>query len=161
MDWDDERIRQLTELWGEGQSANQIARQIAGATRNAVIGKAHRLGLARRENPIRQPGVGTHADHNVKRDVARQTIREQKPAPAAKILPEPTPLWIVAPEKVISPEPTTLITLEETQARKGCLWPHGNRPFLFCGKDRASIDAPYCPAHQKLAKGYHLREIVA
>ena len=48
MSWTDERVELLKKLWGEGQSANQIAKELGGVTRNAVIGKVHRLGLSNR-----------------------------------------------------------------------------------------------------------------
>jgi GcrA cell cycle regulator len=53
MGWTDERVEQLKQLWAEGLSASQIARQLGGVTRNAVIGKVHRLGLAGRATPAR------------------------------------------------------------------------------------------------------------
>ena len=48
MSWTDERVELLKKLWGEGQSASQIAKELGGVTRNAVIGKVHRLGLSNR-----------------------------------------------------------------------------------------------------------------
>ena len=48
MSWTDERVATLTKMWGEGQSASQIAKELGGVTRNAVIGKVHRLGLSNR-----------------------------------------------------------------------------------------------------------------
>src|SRR5271154_5454753 len=53
MGWTDERVEQLKSLWTEGLSASQIARALGGVTRNAVIGKVHRLGLAGRATPAR------------------------------------------------------------------------------------------------------------
>src|ERR1700748_3650211 len=53
MGWTDERVEQLKSLWTEGLSASQIARALGGVTRNAVIGKVHRLGLAGRASPSR------------------------------------------------------------------------------------------------------------
>src|SRR5581483_179179 len=53
MSWTDERVEQLKSLWTEGLSASQIARALGGVTRNAVIGKVHRLGLAGRATPTR------------------------------------------------------------------------------------------------------------
>ena len=49
MSWTDERVETLKRMWGEGQSASQIAKELGGVTRNAVIGKVHRLGLSNRE----------------------------------------------------------------------------------------------------------------
>ena len=51
MNWSDDRVEQLKTLWTEGLSASQIARALGGVTRNAVIGKVHRLGLAGRASP--------------------------------------------------------------------------------------------------------------
>ena len=53
MNWSDDRVEQLKTLWTEGLSASQIARALGGVTRNAVIGKVHRLGLAGRASPSR------------------------------------------------------------------------------------------------------------
>src|SRR5579864_5023627 len=53
MDWSEERIEALTKLWREGLSASQVARQLGGISRSAVIGKVHRLGIAGREAPSR------------------------------------------------------------------------------------------------------------
>ena len=51
MSWTDERVETLKKMWGEGQSASQIAKELGGVTRNAVIGKVHRLGLSNRVGP--------------------------------------------------------------------------------------------------------------
>ncbi|MFN3280196.1 MAG: GcrA family cell cycle regulator, partial [Tabrizicola sp.] len=48
MSWTDERVETLKRMWNEGQSASQIAKELGGVTRNAVIGKVHRLGLSNR-----------------------------------------------------------------------------------------------------------------
>ena len=48
MSWTDERVETLKKMWSEGQSASQIAKELGGVTRNAVIGKVHRLGLSNR-----------------------------------------------------------------------------------------------------------------
>ncbi|WP_291207720.1 GcrA family cell cycle regulator, partial [Hyphomonas sp.] len=53
MSWNDERVNTLKKLWAEGHSASQIAKQLGGVTRNAVIGKVHRLGLSGRATPSR------------------------------------------------------------------------------------------------------------
>ncbi|MEC7205213.1 MAG: GcrA family cell cycle regulator, partial [Pseudomonadota bacterium] len=54
MSWTDEKVNKLKELWGKGQTASQIAEIIGGVSRNAVIGKAHRLGLSSRPSPIKR-----------------------------------------------------------------------------------------------------------
>ncbi len=54
MEWTEQRIEVLRKLWGQGQTASQIAAILGGITRNAVIGKAHRLNLPKRSSPIRR-----------------------------------------------------------------------------------------------------------
>lgn len=87
MSWTDERVETLKRMWAEGQSASQIAKELGGVTRNAVIGKVHRLGLSNR--------VGGKEDDEVPAPAARA-----EPAPAAA-RPEPAPAAAAAPR----PEP--------------------------------------------------------
>ena len=63
MSWTDERVETLKKMWSEGQSASQIAKELGGVTRNAVIGKVHRLGLSNRAGaaPAAATSVKTHA----------------------------------------------------------------------------------------------------
>lgn len=75
MSWTDERVETLKKMWGEGQSASQIAKELGGVTRNAVIGKVHRLGLSNRA------GSGGNA--------ATKAPVKEKPAAAAKPAPKP------------------------------------------------------------------------
>ncbi|XDA97723.1 GcrA family cell cycle regulator [Sulfitobacter sp. LCG007] len=78
MSWTDERVELLKKMWSEGQSASQIAKELGGVTRNAVIGKVHRLGLS---NRVGAPGAPA--------PVAKpETRSEPKPKPEAK--PKPT-----------------------------------------------------------------------
>ena len=58
MEWTEQRIETLRKLWGQGQTASQIAAILGGVTRNAVIGKAHRLGLTGRPSPIKRETSG-------------------------------------------------------------------------------------------------------
>ncbi len=74
MSWTDERVETLKKMWGEGQSASQIAKELGGVTRNAVIGKVHRLGLSNRAGS----GGG-----------ASKAPAKEKPAAAAKPAPKP------------------------------------------------------------------------
>ena len=57
MSWTDERVETLKKMWGEGQSASQIAKELGGVTRNAVIGKVHRLGLSNRAGAAGEAAV--------------------------------------------------------------------------------------------------------
>ncbi len=97
MSWTDERVELLKKMWAEGQSASQIAKELGGVTRNAVIGKVHRLGLSNRSTTTpastakapketkapAEPNAAT-ARANAKRDTAAETKPSPKPRPATE-----------------------------------------------------------------------------
>lgn len=93
MSWTDERVETLKKMWAEGQSASQIAKELGGVTRNAVIGKVHRLGLSNRVGP------GTPAE-----DEGTAASATAAPSPAAPAKPAPAPR-AVAPEPAPRPAP--------------------------------------------------------
>lgn len=72
MEWSEERVAKLKALWGEGRTASQIAVLLGDVTRNAVIGKAHRLGLKGRPSPIRKDKIAAPAPKQVRRAVAHR-----------------------------------------------------------------------------------------
>ena len=84
MSWSDERVELLKKLWGEGQSASQIAKELGGVTRNAVIGKVHRLGLSNRNG-----SGGTAAAETDPKPKPAKSEPEAKAKPAAKPAPKP------------------------------------------------------------------------
>ena len=134
MSWTDERVEQLKQLWSDGLSASQIARQLGGVTRNAVIGKVHRLGLAGRATPARteRPRVA----------VQRRTVRP-RPAPVVQ-----QPIVEKAPLIDEHGRKTTVLTINDRM----CKWPIGDPSsddFTFCGR-RAS-EGPYCVEHARVA----------
>ena len=99
MSWTDERIERLKELWQQGVTASQIADELGGVSRNAVIGKAHRLGLQSRPSPVKphdeepEPAPPPKAKEK-KATPAKAEAREAPAAPApreAKTAAEPTP----------------------------------------------------------------------
>lgn len=96
MSWTDERVETLKKMWAEGQSASQIAKELGGVTRNAVIGKVHRLGLSNRVGP------GTPAEDE---GTAASATTTAAPSPAAPAKPAPAPR-AVAPEPAPRPAPT-------------------------------------------------------
>lgn len=101
MSWTDERVELLKKLWGEGQSASQIAKELGGVTRNAVIGKVHRLGLSNRA------GSGAAATGPA----------AEAPAPA----PEPPPPAAAPPQPAPPPEPAAgaeIVDLAQSRADK-------------------------------------------
>ena len=81
MNWSDDRVEQLKTLWTEGLSASQIARALGGVTRNAVIGKVHRLGLAGRASPSRaeRPRVSMPKSPSLRTHVPAVPVVEEDP----------------------------------------------------------------------------------
>lgn len=145
MGWTDERVETLKKLWQDGLSASQIAKQLGGVTRNAVIGKVHRLGLSGRATPSKPARPAFKAP------------RPQRPAAAAPSAPrrisEPAssaPSQAPAPVRYVeeSPGSATVLTLGAHM----CKWPIGDpstEGFTFCGR-RAS-EGPYCTEHAQIA----------
>ena len=144
--WTEDRVGALTKLWLEGQSASQIAKQLGGGvTRNAVIGKVHRLGLSGRAAPS-QPARATFrttrprpAPQATQAPSAPRRIEAVQPRPAAPSVPAPMPDL---------PGTATVMTLGAHM----CKWPIGDpssSEFTFCGR-RAS-EGVYCVEHARVA----------
>ncbi|WPZ22719.1 GcrA family cell cycle regulator [Sulfitobacter faviae] len=96
MSWTDERVETLKKMWGEGQSASQIAKELGGVTRNAVIGKVHRLGLSNRAAGAPAAAAATAKPEPKAKPAAPKA--EAKAKPAAKAAPEPAAEAAPAPE---------------------------------------------------------------
>jgi GcrA cell cycle regulator len=112
LSWTDERIDQLKTMWEKGMTASQIADELGGVSRNAVIGKAHRLGLQSRPSPVKAtetPRKKVVAKKPAAPAVARQPAEEDaKPAPhAAPAAPAAAPRPVVADaaEPAAPPQP--------------------------------------------------------
>ncbi len=134
MSWTEERVGVLKKLWGEGKTAAEIAKELGGVTRNAVIGKAHRLKLSNRLSPIQQ---------TVKK-VAKPKVAEEKAALVKKRPPKPANMDIP-----FTGEGVKLADLKE----KMCRWPIGDpqhEDFKFCGC-ASVIGLPYCEDHARAA----------
>ena len=87
MSWTDERVETLKRMWAEGQSASQIAKELGGVTRNAVIGKVHRLGLSNRtEEPAAEAAPAPVPEPAAPPAAAPKPAKAAAPAPKA---PEP------------------------------------------------------------------------
>src|SRR6185295_3888656 len=84
MSWTDERIETLKKMWDSGLTATQIAEELGGVSRNAVIGKAHRLGLPARPSPVK-PNEARNSE------TPRAESARPAPAPAAAAAPAPEP----------------------------------------------------------------------
>ena len=105
MSWTDERIEKLTKMWEGGATASQIAEELGGVSRNAVIGKAHRLGLKARPSPVKpnDKEAGTPAPKAPKADAAPRPAPVPRPAPAAPRAAAPAAAPAVDPA---TPAPT-------------------------------------------------------
>jgi GcrA cell cycle regulator len=161
MNWTDERVELLTKLWGEGLSASQIARQLGGVTRNAVIGKVHRLKLSARAKSVssakRTKKAGddlavrgrTVQQHSVMRQrttvIGNTALKMDVVAESATV----TQLFIQEELRAPTSRKLTLVQLGE----RTCKWPEGDPmlpDFHFCGNDSRE-GSPYCSFHSKLA----------
>ncbi|MCV2868150.1 GcrA cell cycle regulator [Defluviimonas sp. WL0002] len=91
MSWTDERVETLKKMWSEGQSASQIAKELGGVTRNAVIGKVHRLGLSNRVGAAPVPEAKPKAAATPVRNDAPPAAEATKPSAAARAEPKPAP----------------------------------------------------------------------
>ncbi|WP_460273982.1 GcrA family cell cycle regulator [Celeribacter sp. ULVN23_4] len=98
MSWTDERVELLKKMWGEGQSASQIAKELGGVTRNAVIGKVHRLGLSNRA------GAGAAAAKPAAQPKAKPAAK-----PKAEAKPKPAPQPAAAQETAAEPAPKPVV----------------------------------------------------
>ena len=96
MSWTEERIDQLKRLWGQGMTASQIADDLGGVSRNAVIGKAHRLGLEARPSPVKGGADAASA----------ASVTSTPSAPAAAAAPPPERIAAPAPRPAPAPAPT-------------------------------------------------------
>ncbi len=162
MNWTDERVDLLKKLWSEGLSASQIAAQLGGVSRNAVIGKVHRLKLSSRGRataaPARQKKAATQGStvtKSVTRAASTQrhaTVSIGANALQAQFDAEPVARHYIRPvENVVVPISRRLQLVELTE--RTCKWPNGDplaEDFHFCGNDAAET-GPYCTYHSRIA----------
>ena len=105
MSWTDERIEQLRQMWTNGHTASQIAETLGGVSRNAVIGKAHRLGLQSRPSPVK-PGESEAEPSPAKAAVEKPVPVERAAAPApAPAEPRPAPAAASSSAAPAEPKP--------------------------------------------------------
>lgn len=157
MNWTDERVERLKKLWEDGLSASQIAAELGGVTRNAVIGKVHRIGLSGRAKPASSPAPRA-------RKPTRPSSPQRPHAPAFRgntaLKPRATPDLDIdlAPEADALPfvdnvvplgDRCTIMELKEYS----CRWPVGDpgkEEFRYCGA-RSETGKPYCVYHCRVA----------
>jgi len=137
--WNESNVERLRELWDQGLPTAQIGK-LLGFTKNAVVGKAHRIGLERRPSPIRRTAIKPDRKkarspiipklnfENVKEEINETQKSQKKFQPAIK-------------------------NLFTNSIKRGCEWPEGHpdeSDFKFCGKERFE-DKPYCLNHCAIA----------
>jgi GcrA cell cycle regulator len=152
MSWTDERVELLKKLWADGLSASQIAGQLGGVTRNAVIGKVHRLSLSGRVKPassvprVRKPRPAAPHRPSTRGYIAGNTALKPHAPPAPRRLPAPIPA-----EDVVVPISLNRSLMELNDAM--CKWPSGDpgtEGFHFCGHKNFN-GLPYCEYHSRVA----------
>ena len=153
MSWNDERVELLKKLWTECLSASQIASRLGTVTRNAVIGKVHRLGLSGRATTSRMksPRPRPRQNNPVKRVVAKPRFTPVGNTALERLYLADAEPYVPAVEEIVIPvaERKTIQTLTEGQ----CRWPIGDpqhAEFHFCGKNKVT-GLPYCEFHARRA----------
>jgi GcrA cell cycle regulator len=133
MSWNEEKVEKLKELWGKGSTASQIAEIIGGISRNAVIGKAHRLNLSSKIK-TRNASSSQNFDNGSEENSSKQRKGRKSKFQSLII------------EKDFEPEnPKKLEELDESS----CKWPIGHpeeQSFYFCGRSSLK-DFSYCKLH--------------
>lgn len=134
MGWTDEQVEELRRLWDKGLTTGEIGKTL-GVSKNAVVGKAHRLGLNGRPSPIRRnEETATAATGN------KTAVKETKKTEKAAV------------QKTVEKEKKKLFTVNDLTSTS-CRWPIGDpkdENFHFCGKE-ALQDKPYCAEHAAIA----------
>ena len=133
MSWNDEKVGKLKELWGKGSTASQIAEIIGGISRNAVIGKAHRLNLSSKIKTKNATSSQNFDRNSEEQNSKQRQVRKSK-------------FKSLLVEKDFEPEnPKKLEELDESS----CKWPVGHpeeESFYFCGRSSLK-DFSYCKLH--------------
>jgi GcrA cell cycle regulator len=158
MGWTEERVELLKKLWADGLSASQIAGRLGEVTRNAVIGKVHRLGLAGRATTSRVrsarprnrvshlPLRPTRVQYRTHGNVALKPIYSPMEQPTVALSLVPSVL-----EETDMPAPLKVVLLDLKE--NSCRWPIGDpqdENFYFCGHEKKH-GGTYCDHHAKVA----------
>ncbi len=173
MNWTDERVELLKKLWGEGLSASQIAAQLGGVSRNAVIGKVHRLKLSGRGKTTTaaprskkvnaataapRPAASAPAQQGATASAAAtmRTATVTKTVGATALQMEYAAEAVV--ETVVKPSSNVVVPISRKLtllqlSERTCKWPIGDplsEDFHFCGSESGE-SSPYCSYHSRLA----------
>ena len=139
MPWDDDNVSRLKELWDQGLPTAQIGK-LLGFTKNAVVGKAHRIGLERRPSPIRRTAV--KPDRKKARSPVMPKLNFENKLIEEKVTKIKNKTYQPAINNIFS-----------KNSKRGCEWPEGHpdeSTFHFCNKERFD-DKPYCLEHCAVA----------
>ena len=143
MSWNEEKVNKLKELWGKGNTASQIAQIIGGISRNAVIGKAHRLNLSAK---IKTRTATSNQEFNSSENDKNTKLKRGRKSKFRSLIIE----------KDFEPEnPKQLEELDESL----CKWPIGHpdeKSFYFCGRSSLK-DFSYCKLHLLYAYQYQTK----
>lgn len=168
MNWTDERVELLKKLWTEGLSASQIAAQLGNVTRNAVIGKVHRLKLSSRGRATAAPAAkkklaaaptaSIQKSMTVTRAVAAQPQRLVTASIGANALQMQFDAEPVVQQQVMRATSDVVVPISRRLhlvelSERTCKWPNGDplsEDFNFCGND-AKDASPYCGYHARVA----------
>ena len=151
MEWSDEIILQLRGLWTEGHSTAEIGRRL-GVSKNAVVGKAHRLALPARPSPIHRPPGTAPARPPAPRRVTGPTLPPLSPARPVVVQAVRPPSAAERPAAP-APAPRPVAVARPSGRTMACCWPigePGTRSFRFCDAT-AGAGKPYCTEHAQLA----------
>jgi GcrA cell cycle regulator len=165
MNWTDERVELLKKLWTEGLSASQIAAQLGNVTRNAVIGKVHRLKLSSRGRATAAPAA--KKKHVAPAATIQKSMMAARPAAQPQRIvttsvganalqmqfeAEPVAQQVIRPTSDVVVPISRRLHLVDLSERT-CKWPNGDplsEDFNFCGND-AKDASPYCSYHARVA----------
>ncbi|HTK12505.1 MAG TPA: GcrA family cell cycle regulator [Xanthobacteraceae bacterium] len=148
MGWTDERVELLKKLWADGLSASQIAAELGGVTRNAVIGKVHRLGLSGRAKSPSSAVPRPRKPRSTTLRISRPAVRGNT-ALAYSFDTEEEPEQQIIENVVPMGQRRTILELNEHT----CRWPVGDpssQEFYFCGGN-TQAELPYCSYHSRIA----------
>jgi len=140
MSWNDDNVARLKELWDQGLPTAQIGK-LLGFTKNAVVGKAHRIGLERRPSPIRRTSVKPDRKKARSPVMPKLNFESENLVEQKNYIPE---------YKTFQPSIKSVLT---TNNKRGCEWPEGHPDepeFYFCNKERFE-EKPYCLDHCSIA----------
>jgi GcrA cell cycle regulator len=151
MAWTDERVELLKKLWSEGLSASQIAGRLGGVTRNAVIGKVHRLGLSGRATTSRMNTHRPRPRAAAAKRLGKPRFTSIETSPLRALYPPEAEPYVPSVEELVIPldERRTIQTLTASN----CRWPIGDPQlpdFHFCNGTKVP-GLPYCEFHARRA----------